>query len=478
MANIHKINAAGGLRIPVLTSDPVSPENGLIWYNSTSNVFKRYENGSTTDLGGSPSFSDAEFEIVDNVDGTKKIVFQASGIATGTSRTITMPDANVDLGDIANKADSSVVTEIDANVDDLISLSGVAENSANLGTFTGATIPDSSTVKAALQALETEVETKADSSHTHVAADVTDFDSAALAAAVQSGAITDAVTKAPTHDAVFDALAGKAAVSHSHAISDVTGLQTALDNKLDDSQLGAANGVASLDANSLIPIGQIPPAALERLVIVADQAARFALTTATVQNGDTVKQTDTGAMYFVKDDANLDSAAGYEIYTAGTASSVAWSGVTGTPTTLAGYGITDDALPGHLDINGKTLHDDTGIRFGSSAADFYVDQYFHALTLTASSTNAVESSLSFAHAAYEGLIVEYKIKEATTNRLRVGVLMITSDGTNTSIVDNCTESADVGVTWNLNINGATTEVRYTTTANNKVMRAVAKKIKA
>jgi len=114
-----------------------------------------------------------------------------------------------------------------------------------------------------------------------------------------------------------------------------------LDLKETASNKGAANGYCSLDANSLVPLTNIPPAALERLAVVADEAARFALTTATVQNGDTVKQTDTGLMYFIKDDTNLDNASGYEVYTAGAASSVAWSGVTGTPTTVAGYGITD-----------------------------------------------------------------------------------------------------------------------------------------
>ncbi|GEM_PF-2721521 len=44
------------------------------------------------------------------------------------------------------------------SVDHLITLSGVAQNSDNLGTFTGTTIPDSSTIKAALQELETEIE--------------------------------------------------------------------------------------------------------------------------------------------------------------------------------------------------------------------------------------------------------------------------------------------------------------------------------
>lgn len=110
-----------------------------------------------------------------------------------------------------------------------------------------------------------------------------------------------------------------------------TAQSTAIGLKISSTEKGAVNGVATLDSNSLIPITQLPPAALERLVIVADQAARFALTLSTVQNGDTVKQTDTTLMYFVKDDTNLDSAAGYEAYTAGSASSVAWSGITGIP---------------------------------------------------------------------------------------------------------------------------------------------------
>ena len=40
----------------------------------------------------------------------------------------------------------------------------------------------------------------------------------------------------------------------------------------------------------------------------------------------------------------LAVAAGYQVYSAGTASAVAWSGVTGKPTTIAGYGITDNRM--------------------------------------------------------------------------------------------------------------------------------------
>jgi hypothetical protein len=95
---------------------------------------------------------------------------------------------------------------------------------------------------------------------------------------------------------------------------------------------GISNGYASLDLNGFVPITQIPPSAIERLVIVADQTARYALTTSIVQNGDTVKQIDTNIMYYVKDQTNLNNTNGYESYSAGTASSVPWTGITSVPT--------------------------------------------------------------------------------------------------------------------------------------------------
>ena len=55
---------------------------------------------------------------------------------------------------------SVTVTEIDDNVDDLTSAVGVAEQATDLGTFSGTTIADSQTVKQALQTLETAVESK------------------------------------------------------------------------------------------------------------------------------------------------------------------------------------------------------------------------------------------------------------------------------------------------------------------------------
>lgn len=44
--------------------------------------------------------ADDVFRVVDNLDGTKKLAFQVSAVATGTTRTVSIPDANVNLADV------------------------------------------------------------------------------------------------------------------------------------------------------------------------------------------------------------------------------------------------------------------------------------------------------------------------------------------------------------------------------------------
>lgn len=79
---------------------------------------------------GSSEFSDALFRIQDDGDPTKEIDFQASGITTGTKRTITMPDANVDLGQIATNT-SNISTNTTHATGDGSDHSDVAANSAH-----------------------------------------------------------------------------------------------------------------------------------------------------------------------------------------------------------------------------------------------------------------------------------------------------------------------------------------------------------
>ena len=115
---------------------------------------------------------------------------------------------------------------------------------------------------------------------------------------------------------------------------------------------------------------------------------------------------------------------------------------------------------------------------GKAASENVEEEYFHSETLTGSASNTAVADFEFAHASYEGLKIDYKIKEATTNAIRVGTLYIGTNGTAATAADYFTENADVGVTWSVAVVGANVEVRYTTSANNKTMRADIKRIRA
>lgn len=145
---------------------------------------------------------------------------------------------------------------------------------------------------------------------------------------VNNGTLT--IQKNGTNVATFTANQSTAATAN------IT-VPTAVSELTNDS--GYLTSSSNLDASKLtsgtVDIARLPQGALERLVKVANEAARYALTTADVQLGDTVQQLDTGIMYIVTDADHLDSAAGYTEYTAGTAASVPWSGVTGKPTFAA-----------------------------------------------------------------------------------------------------------------------------------------------
>lgn len=78
-------------------------------------------------------------------------------------------------------AEPTVPTASSLHVDDILTAIGIASEATHLGTFTGSTIADSSTVKAALQALETAVE--------GVEVGATDADLVAIAAIEDSGGL-------------------------------------------------------------------------------------------------------------------------------------------------------------------------------------------------------------------------------------------------------------------------------------------------
>lgn len=128
--------------------------------------------------------------------------------------------------------------------------------------------------------------------------------------------------------------AAKLTTPRSIALSGgVTGTATAFDGTQDIAI--PVTAVAASALTGTIDIARLPAGALERLYPVANDAERFALTTAQVQKGDTVQVGGAGGlMYLVVDESNLGNAAGYRAYTAARASAVDWSGVESKPALL------------------------------------------------------------------------------------------------------------------------------------------------
>lgn len=92
--------------------------------------------------------------------------------------------------------------------------------------------------------LQTALNAKAALVHTHVISDVTSLQStidAKVADAINDGT----TTIAPSQNAVFDALALKAATVHTHVIGDVTNLQSTLNNAGKNPQWLITNGIGA-----------------------------------------------------------------------------------------------------------------------------------------------------------------------------------------------------------------------------------------
>lgn len=89
------------------------------------------------------------------------VILDASGNleSSGVSNTtLSYLDATSSIqNQLDAKASDVDLTLVEQDVADLVTLSGVAANSVDLGTFTGSIIPDNSDIKEALQTLETEI---------------------------------------------------------------------------------------------------------------------------------------------------------------------------------------------------------------------------------------------------------------------------------------------------------------------------------
>lgn len=139
---------------------------------------------------------------------------------------------------------------------------------------------------------------------------------------LQTNVATATKLATPRVIAIAGAVSGSATFDGSSNIS----INSTLNN-FDASKI--TSGTLNADRLPEIPISKIPAAALERLYVVKSQSAAMSLT---IQEGDVVQIGSGGPMYFCVSESASTFATKFKEFTAGTATSVPWSGVTGAPT--------------------------------------------------------------------------------------------------------------------------------------------------
>ena len=226
----------------------------------TSGMFTFVEEGTVNQSTGYVLITADPIDV-----GTTDLVFtQFSGAGSAVAGT------GIDITGNVISVDSAVL----ADIADLATLSGMPENSTDLGQFTGSTIPDSSTIKAALQALETKTEQNASAS------------------ANNSTTLVDHESRISANETAISTLQSGGTTN----ATDITNLQTAVGIASGATDMGTFTGGTITDNSSVKVALQELETALETIgaeagdntAVLANQAEIAALRQAQgTANGDT-----------------------------------------------------------------------------------------------------------------------------------------------------------------------------------------------
>ena len=150
-------------------------------------------------------------------------------------------------------------------------------------------------------------------------------------ATLPSNAKTATKLATPRVIAIAGAVSGSATFDGSSNVS----INSTL-NGFDASKI--TSGTLNADRLPNIPIEKLPAGALERMFVMESQnAAINAVKAGTIQEGDVVQIGSKGLMYFCIDNAATTFGNAFKEFTAGSATSVPWSGVTNAPTKLSQF---------------------------------------------------------------------------------------------------------------------------------------------
>ena len=153
-------NFTGPLKIDSVTVTATAAELNKLDGATITTTELNYLAGVSSNIQSQLNANDGD---ITDIRAALGIVDGATNLGNFAGSTIadsaTTKEALEDL-EAAVESNDTDITELDANQSDLIALSGVNENSQDLGDFNGTTISANRTVKQALQELETSVESK------------------------------------------------------------------------------------------------------------------------------------------------------------------------------------------------------------------------------------------------------------------------------------------------------------------------------
>lgn len=678
MSDVLKFS--GPIKVGSLSGDPSNPTEGYIYFNTSSGVFRMYENGAFRDisaeqleahLDGGASKHDATEIDYERTDGSKKNIDAASddvetaltdlddaigslaasptnytpsdasivadhlaGIdsalasvsndaadVTYTPNVLTDWDGDADPGnvddaldqlaervddnEIAISGNTSDISDNTSDIADIRTTQGTSDGDTDLGTFTGSTISDTTTVKGALQELETAHEAtdalidghldgtankhdadeidyeRTDGSKVDIQAASDDVESALTDLddnkisrtgsvaftgdqSMGSNKITDLATPTADTDAAtkayVDATAQGLDVKESVRVATtapgtlasdfedgdtVDGVTLATGDRIliKDQASGAENGIYVVEASGsptrATDADTSPEVTAGMFVFVEEGTANadtgWVLTTdnpitlgstalafsqfsgaGSIVAGDGLDKTGNTLSVNVDDstiEINADAlrvkAAGIsdnEVATGIDAAKLADGSVSNTEFQYLGNvtsdiqtqldakleNIVEDTSPelgGDLDVGGFAIEDpdadlvlagQDSVRRAKQASksNFVEEEYIHSISLSGSQSGTTINDLTFAHATYEGCEIVYKLKEATSNDVRIGTIRVVTNGTSVVLNDASTESADTGISFSAVVNGANIEIRYDSGTNGATMRADVKRMLA
>lgn len=116
------------------------------------------------------------------------------------------------------------------------------------------------------------------------------------------------------------------------------------------------------------------------------------------------------------------------------------------------------------------------VQQGATSGQYVQSQYAHSITLAASQASAVavDASTTFAVATYQGFKADYVMNDGTNGRIGTIYAISAPSGSNASVADVGADTAALGVSFTLVLNGSNMELRYTNSSANVItMRLLA-----